>query len=179
MGQETCKDYIELLFCWASSFEHSYSLFLLWNFLVENCIFICKWLSVGDYSELEMWACSTSPMVSINPLGPVPWRACACCCSLWILLCAILLCLKDLFPCCHSFLLALTLFWVPVLQSFLSPERRDLIVKSHLGLSVLKSFTLYTFSSCESLYSFLSATRGSFFDDGWARHWSMIIAKSY
>jgi hypothetical protein len=48
----------------------------------------------------------------------------------------------------------------------LNLEVREVIETSHLGQSAPTSLTLYTMSDCRSLYSFPSATGGSFSDDG-------------
>lgn len=47
---------------------------------------------------------------------------------------------------------------------------RDLVMASHLGLSVSRSFTFCITSGCWSLYLLLSATGRNFSADGWARH---------
>lgn len=50
---------------------------------------------------------------------------------------------------------ALKIFLSPLLRTFLSLEERGLI-QSYLGLNAIKSFTLYTLSSCRSMcYSHL------------------------
>ena len=59
-----------------------------------------------------------------------------------------LLYLKDTVSLVWAFLQAPTHFLLPLLQSFLSPEARDLMKTSHLGPNVPSSFTLCTSSSC-------------------------------
>lgn len=59
-----------------------------------------------------------------------------------------LLCLEDTVSLVSAFLQAPTHFLLPLLQSFLSPEARDLMKTSHLGPNVPSSFTLCTSSSC-------------------------------
>ena len=53
-----------------------------------------------------------------------------------------------------SYPLAVTISLHPLFQSSLSPERRDLMKTSHLGLSMPRSLTFCTLFSCESLYLF-------------------------
>ena len=52
------------------------------------------------------------------------------------------------------------------LQSFLSSNKRDLIVISHLELSVQRSLTLFQLSTCRCLHLFQSAAEGSLSGDG-------------
>ena len=61
---------------------------------------------------------------------------------------SVLLCLEDTVSLVWAFLQAPTHFLLPLLQSFLSPEARDLMKTSHLGPNVPSSFTLCTSSSC-------------------------------
>lgn len=69
--------------------------------------------------------------------------------------------LEALFSWCLPSPLALILFLPPLLLGSLSPEGRDLIQTSLLGLSVLRPLTLCVLS--ESLYLFPSAAGGSLF----------------
>lgn len=52
---------------------------------------------------------------------------------------------------CPPIPMTLTLFLFPLLQASLSPEGRDLIESSHLGLSISRSLTLCNLSGCGSL----------------------------
>ena len=57
--------------------------------------------------------------------------------------------------------LALILFPPPLPRGSLTPDGRDLMDMSHLGVSVPGCLTLCTLSSCGSLYLFLCTTEGS------------------
>jgi hypothetical protein len=63
-------------------------------------------------------------------------------------------------------LLILTISLPPLPQSFLGPQGRDLLVTSHLGLSLPRSIILFTVSGCGPLYLFLSMAGGNFSDYG-------------
>lgn len=76
-----------------------------------------------------------------------------------------------LFPCCLPSSLALIFFPFPLLQGSLNSEQRNLMESPHLRLSILRSLTLCIWSHWRSLYLFLSAGGGRFYDDGWAGHW--------
>ena len=65
-------------------------------------------------------------------------------------------------PWCPPSSLAPTLFLPPLLLGSLNPEGRDLVEKSHLGLSVPRSIIL---SGCGPLYLFSSAAEGSLMMD--------------
>lgn len=54
---------------------------------------------------------------------------------------------------------------LPLLQGFLSIERRDLIETSHLGQSIPRSLTLHIISGRGSLYLFPFDARGILSDD--------------
>ena len=75
--------------------------------------------------------------------------------------------------------LALTLSLPPLLEGFLTLRGRELMETSLLGLGVARSLTLCTLSSCRLLYVCPSTAGGIIFDDGWAGHWSMHLAKCY
>lgn len=62
--------------------------------------------------------------------------------------------------------LALTFFMPPVLQGSLSPEERHLMEECHLVLSIPRSLTLCTVSTCESQNLFPSTTGAGFSDEG-------------
>jgi hypothetical protein len=63
-----------------------------------------------------------------------------------------LLYLEGFFPWYLPSSLGLTVLPILFPQGSLSPEGRDLMEASHLGMSVPRSFTFCTLSSCVSLY---------------------------
>lgn len=65
--------------------------------------------------------------------------------------------------------LALRLFLSPLLPSSLSPEGRDSMETRHLGLSILRSLTLYILSGCGSPHLSPSAAQGRLSEDDQAR----------
>lgn len=93
------------------------------------------------------------------PLRPLrigfPWdlnlhRPCVCCHSVCAFISAsVLLYWGHMAALVSSIPLAVTIFPPPLLQSSMSHGGRGLINTSHLGLNVLKSFTVYTLSSCD------------------------------
>lgn len=86
-------------------------------------------------------------------------------------------CLEGLVSLGSTSPLSLELWPPPFLQSSLCWERKYLMGTSHLELGVTG-----TLSSCGSLCLSAPAARGSFYDAGWARHWSwgkQTIAKSH
>ena len=60
-----------------------------------------------------------------------------------------------------------------LLESYLNPERRDLIEMPSFGPSVPRSFILCIMSVCGSLYVLPSTAEGRFSGDGQSRHCSM------
>lgn len=78
-----------------------------------------------------------------------------------------------------TFILTLAVFLPPLLRSSLSSVGRYLIKTFHLWLNILKFLILCTIPGCEYQYRFLSAGGWSYYEDDWARHWSMNIAKYY
>lgn len=76
----------------------------------------------------------------------------------------------------HS--LWLKLFSLPLPQGSLSPEGRDSIETSNLGLNLPSFLTLCTSYGCGFLHLFSSAS-GSFSDDDWAGQWSMSISQCH
>ena len=75
-------------------------------------------------------------------------------------------------------LLAVTLFMPPLPWGFLSPQGRDLVNITNVGLSVSSSLSLLM-SGCGSLYLFPSPAGGIFFGDGWAKCWSVNMTKCH
>jgi hypothetical protein len=94
--------------------------------------------------------------------------------SLWVHCASVLLCLEDTVSLVSSIISwSYNLSSLP--QGSLSPEGRNLMKTSPLGISVPRFLAIFTLPSCKSLSYFLSTPWG-FFDDGWARHWSMGTA---
>lgn len=58
---------------------------------------------------------------------------------------------------------------------WLSSKKKDLMERSHLGLSVPNYLTYRIMSSFVYLYLFPSPERWSFSPDCWTRHWSICI----
>lgn len=167
LRQRISKDATELVICccpgawpevWSVSTRETFG---------ENWFVLCKWLStghsflVGDGDMCPLLLSALGSHLAQPHADPVR----AAMVSALIRLLA-LLCLECLAPLMSS-LLALTAFPLPLPLDFLSPEERDLLEISQLGLSVPRSLTFYTMSNCG--YLFPPAAEESFSDDGWAK----------
>jgi hypothetical protein len=84
---------------------------------------------------------------------------------------------KVLFPKHFTSLLELTIFLPSPLHSSLNLEEIDLMRIFFLGLTLPKSLTLCTLSSCGYLCLFPSIVGWSFSGVGWVRYWSICLSQ--
>ena len=112
------------------------------NFHLQLVILeIASGLIIGAYIYFSF--CSRTPSCAD------PCRLCACCLSVCeFIRVQILLIQRAWFPSCPPSPLAFTFFLPPFLQGSLSPEGRDFMETSHLGLKILRSFIPCILSGC-------------------------------
>lgn len=141
-------------------------------------IFLCKKTSIADsFFVKDGSSCSLSPLSAGAPSSLNLCKPYVCYHSFCEFICvSVPLCLEDMFPWCHPFLLALTSFLPPCLHSSLSPDGWGLMETSQLGpypkiFHSLNRIQLWVFI----LVPLYCKKRLS--DNCWARYWSMAIEK--
>lgn len=103
-------------------------------------------------------------------------RHCAYCLSLWEFICALIMFVQRVSAyCCPPFLLAVTLFLLPLLSRSLGPKMRDLLETYYLRFSAPRCLTLLKLSSCGSVFISISFRKKLFW---WRLSKSLIYAYS-
>lgn len=139
---------------------------------LEKTIFAsAKQLSIGDSILIrDGRLCPHAPFSASTNFLLNLCRSCACRQSFMVNMCISPIVRGNTSPLC------LAIFLPPSLRNSPSPEGMDSIKIPPLELSVQKPLTLCSWSSCESQYAFPSNSEGSFFDDGWVRCLSVMLA---
>lgn len=155
--------------CWSSAARHgayTYRCFVSpvrfhWRKLILHLQVLISWLQFLD----QGWDLVSTSLSTGAPSGAHLYTYCACFHGLCEFICVLaVLCLEGLGSLVPY--IPLTLSKIPLPQRFLSFKGKDLIVTSHLSLSVLWSLALCIMSGCGSIYLFPYITERSFPDDG-------------
>lgn len=146
------------------------------NSVGKSQVSVCEQLSIGDRFWVRGMDCVYFPSQHWDPCDL--WRTCAFStvfmCSCEHQSCCVQ---KSLFSLCPPSPLAFKTFPLTLQLDSLSPEGRELVETSYLGLSIPWSLTLCILTCQGTLHQLQSTAGGSFTKGGRARHRSLYTGE--